>query len=155
MTVEQRLAKLERQNRWMRRGSGLVLAAVACVVLVGQGKAKELPDLVAKSLTIVDSKGKTRAVLGLTKTGSRAVLRLYDAIGGDLKVHLGTTPTGPVLFFLDGAGNPKLRLSISNGNPALQMSDGKRDRLKLVLADGDPGLMTFDAKGNVTWHSSR
>ncbi len=57
MTIEQRLAKLERQNRWMKRGGGLMLAAIACVVLIGQGKAKALPDLVAKSLTIKDRHG--------------------------------------------------------------------------------------------------
>ncbi len=28
MTIEQRLAKLERQNRWMKRMGGLTLAAI-------------------------------------------------------------------------------------------------------------------------------
>ncbi len=40
MTIEQRVAKLERQNRWMKRVGGAILAAVACVVLVAQGKAR-------------------------------------------------------------------------------------------------------------------
>ena len=52
MTIEQRVAKLERQNRWMKRGGGLALAAVACVVLIGQGKAKELPGMSVIALAI-------------------------------------------------------------------------------------------------------
>ena len=35
MTIEQRVEKLERKNRWTRRGGGLALATVACVVPMG------------------------------------------------------------------------------------------------------------------------
>ena len=38
MTIEQRVAKLEQQNRWMKRTGGLILAVVACVVLIVKGK---------------------------------------------------------------------------------------------------------------------
>ena len=78
MTIEQRLTKLERQNRWMKRGGGLALAAVACVVLIGQGKPKELPDLEARSLTIRDRSGKARITLGFDRQGSRAQIKLMN-----------------------------------------------------------------------------
>ena len=101
MTIEQRLAKLEQQNRWMKRGGGLMLAAVACVVLMGQGKPKELPDLVAKSLTIKDAKGGTRATL-------------YEVSGA------------PYFTLRDKAGNTRVKLSLlAGGEPLLRMYDAK------------------------------
>jgi len=56
MTTEQRLERLERENRWMRR-IGAVGVAVAAVFLIGQGKEKELPDLEGRSLSVVDTNG--------------------------------------------------------------------------------------------------
>ena len=34
MTTEQRLERLERENWWMRRGRAVLLARVACVVVI-------------------------------------------------------------------------------------------------------------------------
>jgi hypothetical protein len=44
MTTEQRLERLERENRWMRRTGAVCLAVVAAVLLMGQGE-KKLEDL--------------------------------------------------------------------------------------------------------------
>ncbi len=44
MTLEQRLERLERENRWMRRIGAVAVAVAAAVFLIGQGKAKELGD---------------------------------------------------------------------------------------------------------------
>ena len=49
MTMVQRLEKLERQNKWMKRIGAVAVALVAAVFLMGQGKEKELPDLVGRS----------------------------------------------------------------------------------------------------------
>ena len=86
MTIEQRLAKLEKQNRWMKRGGGLALAAVACVVLIAQGKAKELPDLVVRSLTLRDGEGKPRAVLSMEKPNTPSLVLLDQ--NGTKRVYL-------------------------------------------------------------------
>ncbi len=83
MNIEQRLAKLERQNRWMKRAGGLALAAVACVVLMGQGKPKGLPDLVARSLILKDSTGTLRFSLRAQKGGGE-----MHIIGKDGSVQL-------------------------------------------------------------------
>ena len=40
MRVEQRLERLERQNKWMRRIGTVAVALVAAVFLMGQGKEK-------------------------------------------------------------------------------------------------------------------
>jgi hypothetical protein len=72
MTLEQRVRKLERENRRMRRIAAVAVAVVAVVVLVGQGKEEKLPDLVVRSLTVkADSASKTEAKL----TGTSLVFR--------------------------------------------------------------------------------
>ena len=44
MTIEQRVAKLDWQSRWMRRAGGVMLAAVACLVLIGKAAAEDEPS---------------------------------------------------------------------------------------------------------------
>ncbi len=44
MTIEQRVAKPERKNRRMGRGSGLAFAALACVVLTGKAEGEDEPS---------------------------------------------------------------------------------------------------------------
>ena len=170
MTIEQRLAKLERQNRWMKRAGGLMLAAVACVVLMGQGKPKELPDLVAKSLTIKDEKGGKRVELG-TEKGS-AYVRLHDQ-NGRVRLSLRTAANGnphlnlvdqtgkkPVVLrtFLDGSVLLALKglflRSAANGSPAILLTGRGGIRAWLGRADdGSPVLKLRDAKGKVIWQA--
>ena len=115
MNIEQRVAKLERQNRWMKRGGGLALAAVACVVLMGQGrKPKELADLEVSSITVKDKAGRTRARLGVLAGGS-CVLRLNDK-AGQTRASLGVLADGrPTLGLGDKAGRARIYLSVAGG----------------------------------------
>ena len=70
MTVEQRLEKLERQNKWMRRIASVAVALVAAVFLMAQGKEKELPDLEVRKLTVKGKDGRTTNVVGGIMTPS-------------------------------------------------------------------------------------
>jgi hypothetical protein len=70
MTTEQRLERLERENKWMRRVGAVGVAVVAAVVLMGQEKAESLPDLEVRSLRLKDKDGKVRAMLSLGLLGS-------------------------------------------------------------------------------------
>jgi len=64
MTVEERLARLERDNRWMRRACALGLAVTAAVVLTGQAKDETTaPRLRAREIQVVDAVGRVRIVL--------------------------------------------------------------------------------------------
>jgi hypothetical protein len=106
MTTEQRLERLERENRWMRRIGAVCLALVAAVFLMGQEKAKELPDLEVgslKALVLYDGNLKARATLGVALDGEAGLL-LYD---GNLKARamLGTAHDGtPGLKLFDPKG---------------------------------------------------
>ena len=126
MTIEQRVAKLERQNRWMKRGGGLMLAAVACVVLMGQGKPKALPDLVVRSLTLRDGEGKPRAVLSMEK------------------------PNTPSLVLLDQNGTKRVYLLAEQGGRAslgLGPGDGRIRTYLRVSSGGDTVLGFLDKNG--------
>ena len=79
MSVEERVARLERENRWMRRIGAAAFAVVAAVFLLGQGKGKELRDLKAKSLELVDESGKRWLFAGSGK--ETASFGLYDTNG--------------------------------------------------------------------------
>jgi hypothetical protein len=89
MTLEQRVAKLERQNRRLRRGGAVLLAVAAFVVLIAQGSDKELPDLVVRSISVTDPDGRTCAKLGplgLTLLeGSRRATSCETRDGGCLR----------------------------------------------------------------------
>ena len=64
MTLEQRLNRLETQNRRLKFGGVVLLLGIGAVFLMGQ--AKGVPGkLTATELTIVDENGKTRARLGV------------------------------------------------------------------------------------------
>ena len=129
MTIEQRVAKLERQNRWMKRGGGLALAAFACVVLMGQGKPKELPDLDVRSLTVRGA-GKSRVTFGQTE--GKPYLALHDKRGETRVLLTLLTADGmPVLDFRDRMGENRARLGL--------------------LVDGSPGFKMYDAKRKVIW----
>jgi len=135
MTTEQRLERLERENKWMRRIGAVAVAVAAAVFLVGQGKDKELPDLEVRSLTVKDEDGRTRAMLATLSDGL------------------------PYLSLSDKDGRPRAVLTtLLNGSPVLSLcdKDGKRRALlALRSVDGSPRLHLFDAKGKVIWKAPK
>ena len=103
MTLEQRVAKLERQNRWLRTGGVVLIAGVAFVFLIAQAGERELPDLIANSLTLKDIDGNVRGAFGPGPNGSFA-LSLRDK-SDNLRGCFGLGQDGPAgldLFDRDG-----------------------------------------------------
>ena len=155
MTIEQRLAKLERQNRWMKRAGGMALAAVACVVLMGQGKAKVVPDLVAKSLTIKDKDGKTRVKLETDPKIGAPSLRLYDGAGKE-RAALTVSALFSTLLFSNKAGEVRMSLSVLAGLPTLFFND-KAGQVRAALKlypNGTPSL-EFVKNDKVIWRAPK
>jgi len=170
MTVEKRLEKLERENKWMRRAGAVVLAVAATVLLTGQGKGEKLPDLEVRSLTVKDEKGKVRVKLGTATDGS-AHIEIHDQ-AGRVRLSLRTAANGaPHLRLADQAGKHRAVLrvfldgsvflalhdglllrTVAKGSPSILLTDGGRVRTSLGIADaGSPALELKDAKGNVIW----
>jgi hypothetical protein len=152
MTLEQRLDRLERENRWMRRIGAVGVAVAAAVFLIGQGNGP--PDLVVRSLKVVDKDGKVCIELVTTAAGS-PILRLKDNSGktrvamvvprdglsytglylrdkdGKLRVVLDGDLDGSLMLFKDG----KLRVKIGGGVPFLKLQD-ENGKLRALLRMG-------------------
>jgi len=163
MTLEQRLEKLERENRWMRRIGAVAVALVGACVLVGQVD-KELPDLVVRSLKVKDGNGRVRAWLGTLPDGSPH-LRLTSE---DLRIraNLATHADGSAsLALIDKSYMVRAMLTTdADGSPSLNLADKDgQDRAVLgviTTADKVTGAKTttaentltlYDGKGKVLW----
>jgi hypothetical protein len=164
MTTEQRLERLERENRWMRRIGVVAVAVAAAVFLVGQGKRKKLPDLEVRSLTIMDQWGRPRIFLHATR-GSRGSPEL-SFCGHDGKrrvvLHGGEDASGLSLHNQDGKRRAvlataedrecHLALLTKDGKPGavLELSElGFTGRSRVLPAMA--GLTLWDPKGNIIW----
>ena len=155
MSVEERLERLERQNKWMRRLGAVGVALVAVVFLMGQGK--EPPDLVVRALTLKDAAGKTRAELGV-RDGA-PILTLKDEAGRP-RVAL----SQEIMEFFDSSG-PRVSLgmyvvrfvrrgrivTVSDGRPLISLYDkAHKPRIFLTVdEDGSPYLRTMDPDGEI------
>jgi hypothetical protein len=82
MTTEQRLEKLERQNRWMNRIGAVGVAIAIAVAGVFLVLAMTRGDIVVRSLTVVDPFGNRCAYVGWESMGG--FLEFY---GNDGKVN--------------------------------------------------------------------
>jgi hypothetical protein len=132
MTTEQRLVRLERENRWMRRIGAVAVAVAAAVFLIGQEKANPLPDLRARSLSLIDDNGKQWLFAG-SKDGAPSSLSLWDASSGRL------------WFFAGYMGTKE-----EPGTPSVQLHPAKEGGfLELIAAEDRIGMFVHDADWGV------
>jgi hypothetical protein len=114
LSLEQRVATLERQNRQLRR---ILLLAPIATLLLGAGAA-DIKDwrgtsITAKKFLVVDGNGTERAAL-FTNKNDDPVLELYNK-DHSLLLNAGKSPDTGVGFvqFFDGNGRFK---SVTGGN---------------------------------------
>lgn len=157
MTIEDRVNSLERQNRWIRRLASCALAGLACVLLMGQGKPKPLPDLVAGSLRIEDSAGRSRMHL-YTDGEGRAIFHMLDK-QGHYRLVLTLWPDGTPRLWLQGASVDKkivpavvLGATTDGAFVRLDHQHHGPHRARIATAkDGTPSITLSDPKGKVSW----
>jgi hypothetical protein len=125
MTTEQRLERLERQNRWMRRIGAVAVAVAAAVFLIGQGKEK--PGVIeASKFVLVNADGAIRAVLESVNSNSGpAELTLFDNEGKRVALTAGTQGASGIYLF----GKKGVRAGLAVGSDA--------DEAELVIIDKD------------------
>jgi hypothetical protein len=178
MTTEQRLARLERENRWMRRVATLSVALLAACVLVGQGT--DAPSVVkARAFILVDASGKYRAVLGADNENGlpSTNLTLFDHEGVK-RVELGAGSGGACGLWLHSkrrvraglavggdAGPADLAIADKDGNLRVQVYAWKRGEPAIVLRDHEkavrvrlsaapePKIDLLDMTGGVIWQA--
>jgi hypothetical protein len=175
MSVEERLSRLERQNRWLKRLGALAIAVGAVVVLVAQAREKEPQHLVVKSLGVKDEDGRVRALLDVAPNGS--VSLWLGAKGEKLGLEfpipalsLAVSPEGlPNLAFgdkglttrmtlgavdsdtwglrlVDSDRSSQARLEAKARGPALLGLDDKNGKRRVTLSVGDFGHTVLDLR---------
>jgi len=127
MTVEQRLARLERGNRNWRWLACVLLAALGVVLLAGQAKNNDLLDLEVRSLSVVDDDGVNRISLD-TKDGL-ASLRVC----GQKKDSL-------VWLFVSDDGSSNLKFHGGDGMGSMTLSNGSGGSPSLEMSTSDPRI---------------
>jgi len=143
-SVLERLGKLERQNRRLKRAGSLALTAVAALLLMGQA-TPESRTIEAERFIVIDSAGKTRAVLSMILDGPHLVM--YDE-KGEMRVNLRVGPDGPLLAFDNEAGKPQTELTAVKGfNGLLTYNYAGTPSTVLGEEEKGPALRLFDADG--------
>ena len=129
-----------------------MLAAVACVVLMGQGAAPP-SNSVVRSLTVVDGQGNPRIYLGVDAAGwakleikdERKATRAELMVFRDDAAHLG---------FRDKQNRRRLRLGMGVHSPTFVIRDHKRPRIAFgVVADNTATAWVADENGKKIWQA--
>jgi hypothetical protein len=134
MTIEQRLERLERENRWLKAGGTAVVLVLLAVGVMGAAWGKKIPDVVkARAFHVVGNDGTVLARLeyatGKTDGGSGYVTT-YNAKGQALVMLAATTVGEGAVTTLNGKGQSLVTITAStNGVGMVTAYDpsGRRD----------------------------
>ncbi len=142
MTIEQRLNRLERQNRRLKFGGIVALLGIGAVFLMGQ--AKGVPEEIrAKSLVIVDDDDRVRARLGANELlPEHTELMLTDASGVMVAyLRAGEHPFGASLDLLDQYG-ARISLRAVKDGAALGLNSAivGGGQISMLAGEGGAGL---------------
>ena len=117
---------------------------------LGAQDPKTLPAVKASRFELVDGEGRTRAVLGLSKSGSPE-LDLRDAEGRPRALLVLDRDNLPVFLLKDAEVVTRAKLELdAKGAAKLTFSDP--DQAPRVEVDGaKPGVRIQNAKGDLEW----
>lgn len=140
--LQERIGKLESQNRWLKRCGVLVLAGVALVAIMAQAPSTSR-KIDANEITIRDAKGNVRARIGVDAATDSAEMWLQTAKGDE-----GTSLSqNGILMKQDGVartivGDSSITLTNSKGQPNVRITaadDAERD----LFIEGSTGFLQY------------
>jgi hypothetical protein len=115
-----RLLKLEKENRWFKRGGVAALLLVGTLLAMGQTSVNRTIE--AQSFVLKDDTGRMRAALAMVQGVPQ--LSFYDA-GEKFRMALELSKDGPMLDFRDANGRPRVTMvAIDNGPADLSFMEG-------------------------------
>jgi len=166
-TLLSRVERLEKENRRLKRGALVFLAAIASVGLMAQTKqsapstsqrrrapapAPAGPTAVeAQGFILKDSNGHVRAELGLN--GSTPSLKFKDESGSALvTLALNDSPGGPMLLLSDPQHHASVALSVlEHAGPQFSLTGERADiQLHMGVAPDGTTLELSDKNGFTT-----
>lgn len=118
MTIEDRLAKLERSNRHLRFSLIAVVALAAAGFIAGAAMMPAIgPNIRTRKIEIVDAGGRVRSVW--TCVNGHPVLSFADAQARPRAALQLGEPTA--LRFWDAQGRPRAAIGMSQGYPVMAL----------------------------------
>lgn len=134
--MDARLARLERDNRRLRRGGAAALALAGAAILMGQAEGDKVwNNLEARRIALIGPGGNVRAELGTTKDGHVRFDFYNDADGRVASL----TTDGPFLGFYDNAGVRQVGLAVGEGAHAYLSFKGKDGKERVLLTEDGTG----------------
>jgi len=157
-TLEMRVARLERENRLLRRlGAGIVLA-VASAGFLGATPNTVSECVRTRELQVVDASGQALVKIGQPADGS-TIIGMNDR-EGNFKAALSVEADGSPNLMLGSsdATQPQVTLAaLASGEAGLLVSD-QQGHLRAVLscqANGSPNVILKDARGKTLWQARK
>ena len=158
-SLEQRLIRLERQNRNLKHAMVLVVVGIAAVFMMGQAQPDKIAkELEAENFILRGPKGAERGRLGVAPNG-HPFLVLLNKSGkpsvslGKLYGHVSRTIKGNVITYGDG---PSGGYYDKDGKPrtTVPYNQWLKERTTDAQKAGKPAeslVVLFDDTGNVFW----
>jgi len=147
--LRDRVDRLERGNRRLRRCGLFALLGAGLLVVMGQTSPGVVPEVIeAKRFVVKDASGRNLAALGTDRDGAPLLVltNLDGGLGATLEV---TAARRPTLTLYDRAGNSRAIMSVdSEGSPSLSLNDKTgTPRVGLAVAtQGSGGLVLYGDK---------
>jgi len=134
--IVERLQKVEKENRALKRfGLGFILLIGAAVTM---GQARPSRTAEAEQFVVKDPQGRMRAMLGFSR--GAPMLDFYDN-AGVLRESLMVGANGiPGLTLFDAAGNQTVGLAGLENGPSLGLTEGADRSLSLQELTKQPGI---------------
>jgi len=121
MTAEERLNRLERNNRRLTVATVLTGAAAVLIVTAGMAEPKTPPEKIrAGQFELADADGNVHAGLAMTKDGPQIYLSDED---GKVRATLTATKGSSGLCLFDENGKARASLEFNSNGPGLLMFD--------------------------------
>ena len=174
--IAARLARLERENRRVKKAGLVLLGGAGLLLLAAARPAGRVRIVEATELRLIDSTGALRGAMTADRTGAQLLLK--DSVGKNrarlrvaddgtprlelldrterVRIGLALDHDGAALaHFDDDASHPRVKLSTAaNGAAHLELSDAAKKRAEIAVeGDGVAGLAVFDAEENVKLRS--
>jgi len=135
-SIVERLQKVEKQNRTLKRFGLAFLLLIGATVTMGQ--ARPARTLEAERFVLKDPQGHMRAAL--TVLGNAPLFNLYDNAGA-VRAELGVGANGvPMLALFDAAGNQTVSVANGEDGPSLGLTEGSGQPLSAKELIKQPGI---------------
>ncbi|MCL4865798.1 MAG: hypothetical protein KJZ47_07875 [Gemmatimonadales bacterium] len=143
--LDQRVERLERQNRWLVRG----VAGLGFLLVLGATQCRPGNDLLqVRGLELVDEAGRVRIRMAMTEQGPE--LRLQDT-AGVARARLVDDAEGTALYLVDATGTTRVGVAqFAHGGGGVALHGvGSRGATVLYMSGGVGSLRLFDSAGTV------